>query len=86
MVIAQKVGAAVQQVKQGDLLFRIDPRPYEANLAKAQAMLTALAAPMPVPTCAMSAVLPVMAPAEPMPQALNWVGADTKLTNCSCQR
>ena len=24
-----------QQVKQGDLLFRIDPRPYEANLAKA---------------------------------------------------
>ncbi|MGE6980998.1 multidrug transporter subunit MdtN [Kluyvera intermedia] len=31
-----------QQVKQGDLLFRIDPRPYEANLAKAQAMLTAL--------------------------------------------
>ncbi len=24
-------------VKQGDLLFRIDPRPYEANLAKAEA-------------------------------------------------
>ncbi|MGL4681736.1 MAG: biotin/lipoyl-binding protein, partial [Hafnia alvei] len=31
-----------QLVKQGDLLFRIDPRPYEANLTKAQAMLTAL--------------------------------------------
>lgn len=26
-----------QAVKQGDLLFRIDPRPYEANLAKAEA-------------------------------------------------
>ncbi len=25
-----------QAVKQGDLLFRIDPRPYEANLAKAE--------------------------------------------------
>ncbi|BED97659.1 MULTISPECIES: multidrug transporter subunit MdtN [Escherichia] len=31
-----------QLVKQGDLLFRIDPRPYEASLAKAQASLTAL--------------------------------------------
>ena len=31
-----------QQVKQGDLLFRIDPRPYEANLAKAEASLAAL--------------------------------------------
>ncbi|MDA8493030.1 multidrug transporter subunit MdtN [Kluyvera georgiana] len=31
-----------QQVKQGDLLFRIDPRPYEASLAKAQASLAAL--------------------------------------------
>ncbi len=29
-------------VKQGDLLFRIDPRPYEANLAKAEASLAAL--------------------------------------------
>ncbi|EPM8522183.1 multidrug efflux transporter periplasmic adaptor subunit MdtN [Escherichia coli] len=28
-----------QAVKQGDLLFRIDPRPYEANLAKAEASL-----------------------------------------------
>lgn len=28
-----------QTVKQGDLLFRIDPRPYEANLAKAEASL-----------------------------------------------
>ncbi|EOU0119613.1 multidrug efflux transporter periplasmic adaptor subunit MdtN [Shigella flexneri] len=28
-----------QAVKQGDLLFRIDPRPYEANLAKAEANL-----------------------------------------------
>lgn len=26
-----------QAVKQGDLLFRIDPRPYEANLAKSEA-------------------------------------------------
>ena len=26
-----------QQVKQGDLLFQIDPRTYEANLAQAQA-------------------------------------------------
>ncbi|EFC6287810.1 multidrug transporter subunit MdtN [Shigella boydii] len=31
-----------QAVKQGDLLFRIDPRPYEANLAKAKASLAAL--------------------------------------------
>ena len=31
-----------QQVKQGDVLFRIDPRIYEANLAKAQASLAAL--------------------------------------------
>ncbi len=31
-----------QQVKQGDLLFRIDPRPYEASLAKAEASLAAL--------------------------------------------
>lgn len=31
-----------QSVKQGDLLFRIDPRPYEANLAKANASLIAL--------------------------------------------
>lgn len=31
-----------QQVKQGDLLFRIDPRTYEANLAKAEASLAAL--------------------------------------------
>lgn len=31
-----------QQVKQGDLLFRIDPRPYEANLTKAEAALVAL--------------------------------------------
>ena len=31
-----------QLVKQGDLLFRIDPRTYEANLAKAQATLHAL--------------------------------------------
>ncbi len=31
-----------QVVKQGDLLFRIDPRPYEANLAKAEASLAAL--------------------------------------------
>ncbi|EAO2685041.1 multidrug transporter subunit MdtN [Salmonella enterica] len=31
-----------QQVKKGDLLFRIDPRPYEANLAKAEASLAAL--------------------------------------------
>lgn len=30
------------QVKQGDLLFRIDPRPYEASLAKAEASLAAL--------------------------------------------
>ena len=30
-----------QLVKQGDLLFRIDPRTYEANLAKAQATLHA---------------------------------------------
>ena len=29
-------------MKQGDLLFRIDPRPYEANLAKAEASLAAL--------------------------------------------
>ncbi len=29
-------------VKQGDLLFRIDPRPFEANLAKAEASLAAL--------------------------------------------
>ncbi|ROU11298.1 multidrug transporter subunit MdtN [Kluyvera ascorbata] len=31
-----------QQVKQGELLFRIDPRPYEAGLAKAEASLAAL--------------------------------------------
>ena len=31
-----------QAVKQGDLLFRIDPRPFEANLAKAEASLAAL--------------------------------------------
>ena len=31
-----------QLVKQGDLLFRIDPRTYEANLAKAQATMHAL--------------------------------------------
>lgn len=31
-----------QSVKQGDLLFRIDPRIYEANLAKAEAALAAL--------------------------------------------
>lgn len=31
-----------QQVKKGDLLFRIDPRPYEVNLAKAEASLAAL--------------------------------------------
>ncbi|HGF2276121.1 TPA: multidrug efflux transporter periplasmic adaptor subunit MdtN [Escherichia coli] len=31
-----------QAVKQGDLLFRIDPRPYEANLAKSEASLAAL--------------------------------------------
>lgn len=31
-----------QAVKQGDLLFRIDPRPYKANLAKAEASLAAL--------------------------------------------
>ncbi|MEO3992094.1 multidrug transporter subunit MdtN [Pseudocitrobacter cyperus] len=31
-----------QQVKQGDLLFRIDPRPYEANLTRAEASLVAL--------------------------------------------
>lgn len=31
-----------QQVKQGDLMFRIDPRPYEASLAKAEASLAAL--------------------------------------------
>ncbi|EFT4122004.1 biotin/lipoyl-binding protein, partial [Salmonella enterica] len=31
-----------QQVKKGDLLFRIDPRPYEASLAKAEALLAAL--------------------------------------------
>lgn len=31
-----------QQVKQGDLLFRIDPRTYEASLAKAEASLAAL--------------------------------------------
>ena len=31
-----------QLVKQGDLLFRIDPRPYEASLAKAEASLAAL--------------------------------------------
>lgn len=31
-----------QQVKQGDLLFRIDPRIYEASLAKAEASLAAL--------------------------------------------
>ncbi|EAN4943859.1 multidrug transporter subunit MdtN [Salmonella enterica] len=31
-----------QQVKKGDLLFRIDPRPYEASLAKAEASLAAL--------------------------------------------
>ncbi|EAA5485843.1 multidrug transporter subunit MdtN [Salmonella enterica subsp. enterica] len=31
-----------QAVKQGDLLFRIDPRTYEANLAKAEASLAAL--------------------------------------------
>ena len=31
-----------QQVKQGDLLFRIDPRTYEMNLAKAEASLAAL--------------------------------------------
>ncbi|MBA7848338.1 multidrug transporter subunit MdtN [Klebsiella sp. RHBSTW-00465] len=31
-----------QPVKQGDLLFRIDPRQYEANLAKAEAALIAL--------------------------------------------
>ena len=31
-----------QQVKQGDLLFRIDPRLYEASLAKAEASLAAL--------------------------------------------
>lgn len=31
-----------QSVRQGDLLFRIDPRQYEANLAKAEAALAAL--------------------------------------------
>lgn len=31
-----------QTVKRGDVLFRIDPRPFEATLAKAQATLTAL--------------------------------------------
>lgn len=31
-----------QPVKKGDVLFRIDPRPYEATLAKAQATLNAL--------------------------------------------
>ncbi|MBV8043950.1 biotin/lipoyl-binding protein, partial [Pluralibacter sp.] len=31
-----------QLVRQGDLLFRIDPRQYEANLAKAEAALAAL--------------------------------------------
>lgn len=31
-----------QPVKQGDLLFRIDPRQYQANLAKAEAALAAL--------------------------------------------
>lgn len=31
-----------QPVKQGDLLFRIDPRQYQANLAKAEAALVAL--------------------------------------------
>lgn len=31
-----------QQVKKGDLLFRIDPRPYQASLAKAEASLAAL--------------------------------------------
>ena len=31
-----------QRVKQGDLLFRIDPRPYEASLTKAEASLAAL--------------------------------------------
>lgn len=31
-----------QSVKKGDVLFRIDPRPYEATLAKAQANLEAL--------------------------------------------
>ncbi|QLO35874.1 multidrug transporter subunit MdtN [Klebsiella sp. RHBSTW-00484] len=31
-----------QPVKQGELLFRIDPRQYEANLAKAEAALIAL--------------------------------------------
>ena len=31
-----------QPVKQGDLLFRIDPRQYQANLAKAEAALIAL--------------------------------------------
>jgi membrane fusion protein, multidrug efflux system len=31
-----------QSVKKGDVLFRIDPRPYQAALTKAQASLTAL--------------------------------------------
>lgn len=31
-----------QAVKKGDLLFQIDPRPFQANLEKAQASLTAL--------------------------------------------
>ncbi|QOT79426.1 multidrug transporter subunit MdtN [Cupriavidus basilensis] len=31
-----------QAVKRGDLLFKIDPRPFEASLAKAQATLTSL--------------------------------------------
>ncbi|ECG5957055.1 TPA: multidrug transporter subunit MdtN [Salmonella enterica subsp. enterica serovar Enteritidis] len=31
-----------QQVKQGELLFRIDPRQYQANLAKAESALAAL--------------------------------------------
>lgn len=31
-----------QQVKQGDLLFRVDPRPFEAELARAQSSLVAL--------------------------------------------
>lgn len=31
-----------QHVKQGDLLFRLDPRPFEASLARSKASLIAL--------------------------------------------
>jgi multidrug efflux system membrane fusion protein len=37
-----------QQVKQGDLLFQIDPRPYQYTLARAQASLAQLDAQIPL--------------------------------------